>query len=228
MTRVDRDPRQATEGAASLVVAVATILTIAGVVVAVFFNPVWVDIAQRRAGVDQITGYPMSEVRRVTDQMIAEIYVGPGTFEMTVDGEMVLTPRERTHMADVRDVVWRFLLVAGLGALALAAAAMIGRRTRWFWRGVAAGSGTIVAVGAAVGVALLVAFDATFEIFHLLFFKPGSFIFDPRIERLVQIFPEQLWVGSFTAVAVVAFAFSLGVLAIALWRLRTGSESAPA
>ncbi|MEO8462065.1 MAG: DUF1461 domain-containing protein [Chloroflexota bacterium] len=107
-------------------------------------------------------------------------------------------------------------------------AAIIGRRARWFWRGVAAGSGTLVAVGVVVGVALLVAFDATFEILHLLFFKPGSFIFDPRIERLVQIFPEQLWVESFTAVAVVAFTVSLGVLAIALRRLRAGNASTPA
>lgn len=82
-------------------------------------------------------------------------------------------------------------------------------------------------VGVVGGVALLVAFDTTFEIFHRLFFKPGSFTFDPRTERLVQIFPEQFWVESFTAVAVVAFALSLGLLAIGMRRLWTGSECPP-
>lgn len=212
--------RRVIRGAAGLAVAVATILTVSGVVVLAFFNPAWVDIAQRRAGVDQITGYPMSEVRRVTDQMIREIYVGPGTFAMTVDGSPVLTPRERSHMGDVRNVVLRFLLVATLGATVLVIAALRGRRAAWFWRGVMAGSGAVVAVGALVGVALLVAFDATFEAFHLLFFKPGSFTFDPRIERLVQIFPDQLWVESFTAVAMTGFAASLVVFVLAVRQLR--------
>ncbi len=210
----------AVHGAAGLAVAIATILTIAGVVAIAFFNPVWVDLAQRRAGVDQITGYPMSEVRRVTDQMIGEIYFGPGTFAMNIDGQSVLTTRERSHMDDVRGVVLRFFLVAGLGAGVFAGLAALGGRATWFWRGVAAGSGTLVVVGAIAGAAFLVAFDAAFEIFHLLFFPAGSFVFDPRIERLVQIFPEQLWVESFTTVAVVGFALALVVLLVAQWRLR--------
>lgn len=202
------------------IVAVATMLTIAGAVVLLFFNPAWVDVAQRRASVDRITGYPMSEVRRVTDAMIGEIYLGPGTFEMAVDGVPVLTQRERTHMGDVRVVVLRFLLVAGAGAASLAGVAAVGRRRPWFWRGMAAGAGTIVAVGLVAGAGLIVAFDATFTFFHLLFFQPGSFVFDPRIERLVQLFPEQLWVESFIAVAITGFVVALAVLVVALARLR--------
>jgi uncharacterized membrane protein len=32
-----------------------------------------------------------------------------------------------------------------------------------------------------------------FEAFHRLFFAGGSYTFDPRTERLVQLFPDAFW-----------------------------------
>ncbi len=209
----------AVRGIAGMAVAGATILTIAGVVALAFFNPVWVDVAQARAGVDRITGYPASEVRRVTNQMIREIYLGPGTFEAIVGGQPVLTPRERGHMGNVRDLVLRFFAITALGTFLLFAAGLVSRGAAWFWRGVAAGSGALVVVGVVVGGAFLVAFDAAFEVFHLLLFPPGSFVFDPRVERLVQLFPEQLWVETSIAIAVSGLALALAMFALARWRL---------
>lgn len=208
--------------AASVAVAVATILAIVGLLILLFFNPVWVDLEQRRAGADRLTGYPMSEVRRVTDEMIAEVYLGPGTFAMTVGDEPVLTPRERGHMADVRDVVVRVLAITGLGALALVALRLGLRGGRAFWRGVALGSGVLVATGVIVGGAFAIAFDDAFLLFHRTFFPAGNFTFDPRVDRLIQIFPEPLFVESSIAVAVVGFLLSLAVLLVAGRRLRAG------
>ncbi|HEY6058230.1 MAG TPA: DUF1461 domain-containing protein [Candidatus Limnocylindrales bacterium] len=213
--------RSTARALAGLGVAVATMLSISGLVVLVFFNPLWFDIAQRRAGSDRLTGYPMGEVSRVTDAMISEIYLGPGTFEMTVEGRPVLNPRERSHMADVRAVYGRFLVAVGAGIVVLVGAAIVGRRREWFWRGVAVGSGVLLVVGSIVGAVFVVAFDAAFELFHELFFPAGSFNFDPSEERLVQIFPEQLWVETSTAIAIVGLALSLGMLVLARRRLRT-------
>ena len=44
-----------------------------------------------------------------------------------------------------------------------------------------------------LGVVSLVAFDALFEVFHRIFFAGGTYLFDPRTERLVQLFPDQFW-----------------------------------
>ena len=63
----------------------------------------------------------------------------------------------------------------------------------WFWR--AARNGAIaLSVGVVVlGVVSLVAFDTLFEVFHRIFFAGGTYLFDPRTERLVQLFPDQFW-----------------------------------
>jgi uncharacterized membrane protein len=45
----------------------------------------------------------------------------------------------------------------------------------------------------ALGAVAFVAFDALFELFHVLLFPGGSYTFDPRTERLVQLFPFRFW-----------------------------------
>ncbi len=220
VTAVGAGPGSIATVAGSVVVAIGTILAIFAVIVLLFFNPWWVGFEQERAGADLFTGYPMSEVHRVTDAMIAEVYFGPGTFEESVDGQLVLDPRERSHMADVRTVLGRFFLVAGMGIVALAVAGFVARGARWFWRGVAAGSLTLLIVGGVVGVAVTIAFDAAFELFHELLFPAGSFDFNPLTERLVQIFPGQLFDETGIAVAVVGLVLAVGLLILAGRRLR--------
>ena len=74
--------------------------------------------------------------------------------------------------------------------------------------------GLIVAVVVA-GAVSAIAFDQLFELFHTLFFPAGSFTFDPRTDRLVQLFPFTFWSETtivLGAVIVVAAAFlSVGV-----------------
>lgn len=217
-TEVERGSGLRAVGAVA--VAAGTILTILAIVVLLFFNPAWVGFEQERSGVDRLTGYPMADVHRVTDAMISEVYFGPGTFDEQVGGVAVLDSREQSHMADVRTVVLRFLAAAALGLVVLITAAVVGRRSAWFWRGVAAGSATLLVVGAIVGIGVTVAFDAAFELFHELFFPPGSFDFDPRTERLVQIFPEQLFDETGLAVAVVGLGVAVIVLVVAVRRVR--------
>jgi integral membrane protein (TIGR01906 family) len=63
-----------------------------------------------------------------------------------------------------------------------------------------------------VGVFVDFAFDAAFEVFHRLFFPAGSYTFDPRTDKLVQLFPEAFW--SETAIFV---GVAILVAAIATW-----------
>ena len=50
------------------------------------------------------------------------------------------------------------------------------------------------------------AFDAAFEVFHRLFFAGGSYTFDPRTDRLVQLFPFAFWSETTMAVGAVIIA----------------------
>jgi integral membrane protein (TIGR01906 family) len=66
-----------------------------------------------------------------------------------------------------------------------------------------------------------VAFDAAFEVFHRLFFAGGTYLFDPRTDRLVQLFPETFWSETATAVGAVILVLALGTAWFAGRRLRT-------
>ncbi len=200
---------------AGAAVAVATALVIAGVTIALFFNPAWVSFAQARADAAAWTGWTQAQVDEVTRDVVLEVWLGPGTFEQQLDGQPVFSERERSHMADVRRVVLWFYAAVLLGAAALLVAGLASRGSPWFWRAVGTGA-KVLAVGTiAVGVAFFLLFDTAFALFHQLFFAEGSWTFDPATDRLVQLFPYQFWTETTVAVAIVGLVLATGVWAVA-------------
>jgi uncharacterized membrane protein len=83
------------------------------------------------------------------------------------------------------------------------------------WRAVARGSAALALAGVVIGLAVVFFFDAAFLAFHLIFFPQGNFLFDPRIQRLTQLFPEQLFIETSTALAVTGLAIAVGVTVLA-------------
>jgi hypothetical protein len=193
-------------------VAVATGVALVGLTIALFFNPVWASFAQGRADSAALTGWPPEVVDALTREMVAEVWIGPGTFAQEVEGEPVLNARERSHMVDVRRLVLAFYAVVGAAATALVA---MGMATGWrwnFWRYVARGAAGL-AVGATVaGGAFALAFNWAFTVFHQVFFAPDTWTFDPATERIVQLFPVQFWIETSVALAIVGL-----TLAVAVW-----------
>ena len=197
---------------ASVGVGLATILTLVGLAVGLFFNPVWVAFEQDRTHADIWTGYPAQTVRAVTDAVLREVYLGPGSFSQSVDGVPVFNARERVHMADVRAIVVAFFGLVLAGAAVLVAAGILARGAGWYWRAVARGA-AILAVGAVVvGIAFALVFDQAFTLFHGLFFASGTWSFDPATDRLVQLFPYDFWTETSVAIAVVGL-----LLTVATW-----------
>ncbi len=76
----------------------------------------------------------------------------------------------------------------------------------------------------AAGIFSVVAFDTAFELFHRLFFGPGTYSFDPRTERLVQLFPDQFWFETSLALGAVLLVLALLVLVAARGRVRRAVE----
>jgi len=212
VARLTGRPAVAVRGA---LVSVATVVVIVGVTVVVFFNPVWIDIAQGRAGVPAVIGYTPEQVRTATGAILADLIVGPPDFAVAIDGEAVLGPTERSHMVDVRSVVLPLAALLAIVTIALAAVLAAHRRSAWVWRAVARGSAALVGVAVIVGVAVVFFFDAAFLLFHLVFFPQGNFMFDPRTQRLVQLFPGQFWTETATGIAFVGLALAIVVTLLA-------------
>ena len=106
---------------------------------------------------------------------------------------------EVSHMADVKDLFQRVYNVQLLSALALlgltALAAVRLRRATyptigsWLRRG----SVLTAAVILVLGLLSVVAFQQVFTVFHYIGFPQGNWVFDPRTEYLVQVFPFGFW-----------------------------------
>ena len=195
-----------------LTAAAAAILSLA-VSILPFLTPAWVAFEQERAGAATWTGYSEPDLRAVSDSILGDLVLGRGDFDVQLDGVPVLTPAERAHMRDVRGVFGGLALLAALSAVLIVVAFRRRRaaeaRART-WLAIRRGAVTLAGVVVVLGLVAAVAFDAAFELFHRLFFAPGTYDFDPRTSRLVQLFPESFW--SETAIAVGAVIVVLALL----------------
>jgi integral membrane protein (TIGR01906 family) len=203
---------------AALVVGIAAALVVVALAILLFLNPVWVGFEQGRAQAAAWTGFSDTDLHAVTNAVLHDLVLGPPDFAVQLNGAPVLNDRERQHMRNVRGVFAGYYVVAIGGAVLLAGAFALARgreaRVR-LWRRLAR-SGTAIVVVTIVGGGLgVLFFDAAFEAFHELFFPPGSFLFDPRTDRLVQLFPDQFWSETTVAIGVVIVALGLAVRVIA-------------
>jgi integral membrane protein (TIGR01906 family) len=197
---------------AAVIAAIATPCVIIGAAVLLFLNPIWVGFEQDRSDVARITGYTPAQVHDVTGSILSDLVFGPPDFAATVNGVAVLEPREQSHMMDVRTVLMSLGLVALAATVLLAGLMVASRGRRWFWRAVGRGASVLVGGVIVVGVAFALFFDQAFEIFHEIFFPPGTYMFDPRTDRLVQLFPDQFW--SETSVAIAVAVLLLAILVV--------------
>jgi integral membrane protein (TIGR01906 family) len=199
------------ERVAAIAAAVATPFVIVAAAVLLFLNPIWVGFEQDRSDVAALTGYAPSQVWQVTGSILSDLVFGPPTFNVAIDGQPVLDQRSRAHMSDVRSVLTSLGAVALVAALMLAAIGVASRGRRWFWQATEAGASVLAGGVVVVGLAFAVFFDQAFELFHQVFFPPGTYTFDPRTEKLVQLFPDQFWVETSLALALAVLVLSLGV-----------------
>jgi integral membrane protein (TIGR01906 family) len=195
----------------AFVLSAATALVILGASILPFLTPQWIRMEQDRSGAGALTGYDSAQLDQVTRALLGDL-VRWGDFDVRIDGSAVLNDREQGHMRDVRGVF------TGFGALVLASMVVVALAFRRpgnpessaaAWRAVGAGARGLGIGLVVVGAFALFAFDAAFEVFHRLFFSAGTYTFDPRTDRLVQLFPEQFWSETTIAVGIVALTVAI-------------------
>jgi integral membrane protein (TIGR01906 family) len=213
-------------GAASVVVGSAGAILLLALTIVPLLTPQWVAFEQGRANATAWTGYTSEQLRSATDAILGDLVLG-GDYAVQVGGQPVLSDRERAHMSDVRTVFRGLWILAVVSVLVLAVASRRADRAR-MWRAVRRGALGLTVGVVFVGVVGLVAFDQLFELFHRIFFPAGSYLFDPRTDRLVQLFPFQFWEETAMAAGVVIIVLAL-VAAVAAGRRaerHTGSNRA--
>jgi integral membrane protein (TIGR01906 family) len=216
------------ERLAAVATAIAASIVVIAIAILPFLTPAWVSFEQGRTHAASLAGYSEADLGAATNAILHDLVLGPPDFAVEVGGVPVLEERERAHMRDVRGVFAGFFLIAALAAVGFvvlfAGARRMGHAGR-AWSAISAGMrGLIVAIVVA-GIVASVAFDAVFEIFHQLFFPAGSFTFDPRTDRLVQLFPFDFW-SETTIVLGVVIVVIAGVVAIGAGRLAKRAASA--
>jgi integral membrane protein (TIGR01906 family) len=190
---------------AALVMGAATAIVLLAIAILPFLNPIWVGFAQERADASAWTGLAPDDLRAVTGAILADLVLGPPDFDAALDGRPVLTPAERDHMRDVRVVFAAYYLAAAIAAIVLVVsiAATRARGRARLWRRISR-AGLVVAIATvAGGITAVLFFDTAFALFHEVFFPQGNYLFDPRTDRLVQLFPQAFWVDSTIGVGVV-------------------------
>jgi integral membrane protein (TIGR01906 family) len=219
--------RSVPERLAAIATSAAAAIAVVAISILPFLTPAWVSFEQGRAQASAWTGYSQAELATATDAILHDLVLGPPAFDVQIGGAPVLEERERAHMRDVRSVFAGFYAIAVVAAVALVALVTGARRAghpERAWRAIGAGMQGLAVAIVIAGVIATFFFDAAFEIFHRLFFPAGSYDFDPRTDRLVQLFPFDFWSETTLVLGGVILAIAAVVWLITR-RLAAGGES---
>ena len=211
---------------AAVLIGLATAVVIVTLAIVPFLTPGWVAAEQGRAQAQAWTGFSTAELATATDSILHDLVLG-GDFAVEVNGQPVLNERERAHMSDVRTVFRGLWILAAISVVGLVVAARRPDRSAT-WRAVRRGALGLTVGVVVLGAIALVAFDQLFEVFHEVFFPAGSFTFDPRTDRLVQLFPFQFWDETTMAVGAVIIGIALIVAVVAGRGARRAAAGRPA
>ena len=138
----------------------------------------------------------------------------------SMNGVPVYTTREVSHMADVRAVFQSVFRVGQMSLIVFLLLSFI------LWRSgerasltSAVKSGGILTSGMILSIALLAIFSWQFWFnnFHLIFFKPGSWLFSYS-DTLIRLFPVEFWFDATLTISVLSFVGGI-ILALFGWSL---------
>lgn len=131
----------------------------------------------------------------------------------TFDGKPAYTPREVLHMADVQTVFQAILRVWQVAfVLLLLLGFMLWENGERLVLARAIQSGGLLTSGIIVGIAVLAVFAWRFwfNVFHLFFFQPGSWLFSYS-DTLIRLFPVEFWFDATLTISILSLAGGLMV-----------------
>lgn len=147
--------------------------------------PVSVRRVQQIFQVDQAPGLSAEEVKKVTLETLRYLSQRDEDRHLIA----VYSQRETAHLIDVRARFWQMRIVLIIAVFVALAGIVFGWWQRLNLQPLFGWSTAIVGL---VGVMTIFVFPLLFELFHRLFFKPGTYLFYPE-DLLIRLFPEEFW-----------------------------------
>jgi integral membrane protein (TIGR01906 family) len=138
-----------------------------------------------------------------------------------LDGTLIYNPREVSHMADVQSVfqvivrVWQvaFVLLLFLGLILWATG-----EHRQFAAAIQSGGLFTSAMILTIALLAIFAWQSWFNIFHLFFFQPGSWLFSYS-DTLIRLFPVKFWFDATLSISILSILVGLSLALIGRqWR----------
>ena len=183
-----------------------------------------------------ITPEGLAHVGREVQEYFASSSDDPLSVTVRVHGvpRTLFNENEVSHMADVKALFLRVYRVQWISAvLMIALASLAAWRLRreafvvvasWLRRGVVL-TATVILL---LGLLSAVAFNQVFIVFHYIGFPQGNWVFDPRTEYLVQVFPFGFWrdITLFIGVLILLEAAALWMVGTTAQLLARGGEPA--
>lgn len=161
-----------------------------------------------------IVNMDMDELVGVTKEMMSYLRGNRDDLVIyaVIDGETkeFFNDREKSHMADVRDVFVAALHVR-TGALLMSVISFVNLFLLMYWndikkllfRAYLCAIGVLAAIVCALSIWAYIDFTGLFYKFHALFFSNYEWILDPDISRLVNIVPEGFFVDTAIRIVVI-------------------------
>lgn len=230
MTAHPAGSRSALERLAAIATGLSAAIVVVAIAILPFLTPTWFAFEQGRTNAAVLTGYSEADLHVATNAILHDLVLGPPDFAVEVAGSPVLDERERAHMRDVRGAFGGFALLAAVAGVVLVAGVVGARQmghVERAWSAIGTGMRVLIVAIVVAGIVATVAFDAAFEVFHRLFFPGGSYTFDPRTDRLVQLFPMDLWSETTIVLGGVVVILAV-VVAVAAGRLARGAAASTA
>ncbi|HII16424.1 TPA: DUF1461 domain-containing protein [Candidatus Woesearchaeota archaeon] len=118
--------------------------------------------------------------------------------------------RELSHWEDVRTLADKgrmaFAIILALAAVSISAIGFVGIKNgrkvmRSLSEACALGGGILLLVEVILGLIFLLSFDAAFLQFHHLFFPQGNFLFNPAVDKIVVLYPQEFFADCSLAMA---------------------------
>jgi integral membrane protein (TIGR01906 family) len=216
-------PRVTPRGGAfgAILIPVATVLVILALAILPLLTPWFIHPAIRASGGADVLVTP-DQAFMVSDLTVAEMLVGPGTFSFRGPGgdPRFYDESEAAHLRDARMLLYLLLGAGAISVVTIAVALARSPDRRQTWRGIARGGLVLVAGVIILAIGGLLAFGPLFELFHRVFFPGGNYAFDPRTQRLVQLYPLAFW--QIAAAAYGGLAFTLGLVTWIVGRSKAG------
>lgn len=211
-------------GILSIVSALALIvcMLISSLDLVAYYEPGFYEKEYRKYNVQEPLKMEMTDMLYVTDEMMDYLkgYRADLVVETTVDGKEreFFNDREKSHMADVRDLFLggirlRRLLLLLVIAIVGTLVCMDEHPFRRLSKGYLIGGGVFLAALGAFAAYASQDFTRAFTQFHHVFFNNDLWLLDPKTDLLINMLPE----GFFTDFAIhmgVIFAGMLVVLAV--------------